>query len=111
MESVDVHPPIGDFHWPGCYSETERPPLIFQTTSGTTGKPQPLLFGPRSREVQSLLHARLYDLQGITRRDVIHSVYGHGMVNGSHYVREAITHWIGAQMLTAGTGMETRSAN
>ncbi len=111
MASVDAHPPIGDFHGLDTYSDEDRPPLIFQTTSGTTGTPQPLLFGPRSREVQALLLARLYELQGLTNRDVIHSVYGHGMVNGGHYVREAITHWTGAQLLTAGTGVETRSAN
>lgn len=111
MASVEAHPPIGDFHGLDTYPDDKRPPLIFQTTSGTTGKPQPLLFGPKSREVQSLLLGRLYALQGITNRDVIHSVYGHGMVNGGHYVREAINHWVGAQMLTAGTGVETRSSN
>ena len=111
MASVETYPPIGDFHGLDSYDDDKRPPMIFQTTSGTTGKPQPLIFGPKSREVQSLLLGRLYALQGITNRDVIHSVYGHGMVNGGHYVREAITHWVGAQMLTAGTGVETRSAN
>ncbi len=111
MESVEAHPPIGDFAGLEAYDDDERPPLIFQTTSGTTGKPQPLLYGPKSREIQSLLLGRLYHLQGITNRDVIHSVYGHGMVNGGHYVREAVNHWVGAQMLTAGTGVETRSAN
>lgn len=111
MESVAQHPPLGDFHGLDAYDDDTRPPLIFQTTSGTTGTPQPLLFGPKSREVQSLLLGRLYALQGLTRRDVIHSVYGHGMVNGGHYVREAINHWVGAQLMTAGTGVETRSAN
>ncbi len=111
MQSVEEHPPIGDFHGLDTYDDEQRPPLIFQTTSGTTGKPQPLLFGPKSREVQSLLLGRLYALQGMSNRDVVHSVYGHGMVNGGHYVREAINHWIGAQLLTAGTGVETRSAN
>ncbi len=110
MASVEAHPPIGDFHGLDSYPAAERPPLIFQTTSGTTGRPQPLLFGPRSREVQNLLLARFYALMGLTRRDVVHSVYGHGMVNGGHYVREAVTHWTGAQFLSAGTGVETRSA-
>jgi phenylacetate-CoA ligase len=111
MASVEAHPPLGDFHGLDTYPPTHRPPLIFQTTSGTTGRPQPLLFGPKSREVQNLLLARFYALMGITRDDVIHSVYGHGMVNGGHYVREAVTHWTGAQFLSAGTGVETRSAN
>ncbi|MEQ1950110.1 hypothetical protein [Mesorhizobium sp. CN2-181] len=111
MKSVEAHPPIGDFHGLDTYAPEQRPPLIFQTTSGTTGRPQPLLFGPKSREIQNLLLARFYALQGINSGDVVHSVYGHGMVNGGHYVRETILHWIGAQMLTGGTGVETRSAN
>ena len=111
MESVADHPPIGDFHGLDCYPPEQRPPLIFQTTSGTTGKPQPLLFGPKSREVQNLLLARFYALQGMTRDDIVHSVYGHGMVNGGHYVRETVLHWVGAQMLSGGTGVETRSAS
>ncbi len=111
MASVEAHPPMGDFHGLDSYPDDRRPPLVFQTTSGTTGKPQPLLFGPKSREVQSRLLGRLYHLHGMTDRDVVHSVYGHGMVNGGHYVREAINHWVGAPLLSAGTGVETRSAN
>ncbi|MEM9047937.1 MAG: phenylacetate--CoA ligase family protein [Pseudomonadota bacterium] len=110
MASVEAHPPIGDFHGQESYAPGMAPPLILQTTSGTTGKPQPLIYGPKSREAQNRLLARLYLLQGMQAEDVVHSVYGFGMVNGGHYVREAITHWIGARMLTAGTGAETRSA-
>jgi phenylacetate-CoA ligase len=110
MASVEAHPPIGDFHGLDAYAEGTAPPLILQTTSGTTGKPQPLIYGPKSREVQNALLARLYLLQGMTRADTVHSVYGFGMVNGGHYVRETVLHWIGARMLTAGTGAETRSA-
>lgn len=110
MASVEAHPPIGDFHGQEAYAPGEAPPVILQTTSGTTGKPQPLLYGPKSREVQNMLLARLYTLQGLTREDVVHSVYGFGMVNGGHYVRETLLHWIGARVLTAGTGADTRSA-
>ncbi len=110
MASVESHPPLGDFHGLETYRDNARPPLIFQTTSGTTGKPQPLIWGPKSREVQNMLLARLYHLQGIRREDVVHSVYGFGMVNGGHYIRETLTHWIGAQVLSAGTGAETPSA-
>ena len=108
MASVEAHPPLGDFHGLPV-DPAERPPLIFHTTSGTTGRPQPLMWGPRGREVQNLLLARLYLMQGMTRADVVHSVYGFGLVNGGHYIREAIQHWVGAQVLTAGTGAETRS--
>lgn len=110
MQSVELHPPLGDFHGLDTYAAADRPSLIMQTTSGTTGRPQPLLFGPWSRELQNLLLARVYLLQGMRRDDVVHSVYAFGMVNGGHYIRETITHWIGAPLLSAGTGVETRSA-
>jgi phenylacetate-CoA ligase len=110
MEAVAAHPPLGDFDGLDAYPPECRPPLIVQTTSGTTGRPQPLLFGPKSREIQNLLLARNYLLQGVRHDDVVHSVYGFGMVNGGHYIREAVVHWIGARLLSAGTGAETRSA-
>jgi phenylacetate-CoA ligase len=109
MASVDAHPPLGDFHGLDAWPPGARPPLVFHTTSGTTGKPQPLLYGPRSREIQNALLARNYLLQGMRGDDVVHSVYGFGMVNGGHYVRETVVHWVGAQLLSAGTGAETRS--
>jgi phenylacetate-CoA ligase len=110
MASVAAHPPIGDFHGQDAHPLERRPQIIMQTTSGTTGTPQPLLFGPKSREVQNRLLARMYLMAGMNRDDVVHSVYGHGMINGGHYVRETVTHWVGARFLSAGTGVETRSA-
>ena len=107
MASLEAHPPFGDF---GGLDRADRPPVILHTTSGTTGKPQVLLFGAKSREAQNLLLARLYRFQGLRPDDVVHSVYGHGMINGGHYVREAVTHWTSAVFLSAGTGVETRSA-
>ena len=82
---------------------------VLQTTRGTTGVPQPLYFGARDREVQNILLARAYLLQGLKPNDVVHSIYGFGMVNGGHYIREAILHHTDALLLSAGTGTETRS--
>ncbi|MFW5816745.1 MAG: phenylacetate--CoA ligase family protein [Wenzhouxiangella sp.] len=112
MDSVERQPPLGDFHgWtPGEPGTAGDLPLIVHTTSGTTGRPQPLVFGPRSREVQNILFARIYRMQGLAPGDVVHSVYGHGLINGGHYVREAVTHYTHALFLSAGTGVETRSA-
>ena len=107
MESIERCPPLGDFH--GISSSPESMPAVLHTTSGTTGKPQVLLFGPRSREIQNLLLARIYLLQGLQPTDIVHLVYGFGMINGGHYVREALLHWTQALVLTAGTGVETRS--
>ncbi len=112
MDSVERQPPLGDFHgWtPGEAGSPGDLPLIVHTTSGTTGRPQPLVFGPRSREVQNILLARIYRMQGLGAGDIVHSVYGHGLINGGHYVREAVTHYTQGLFLSAGTGVETRSA-
>jgi phenylacetate-CoA ligase len=107
MASIAEHPPYGDFA--GLGGDT-RPPAILHTTSGTTGRPQTLLFGPKGREVGNLLVARLYRWLGVSPQDVIHSVYGHGMINGGHFIREAVTHFTNSMFLSAGTGVETRSA-
>ena len=109
MDSIARNPPFGDFAGFESYGPGERPPAIMHTTSGTTGTPQVLLFGPKSREIQNLLLARLYRFQGLRPDDVVHSVYGHGMINGGHYVREAVIHWTSAIFMSAGTGVETRS--
>jgi phenylacetate-CoA ligase len=105
MESVNAHPPYGDFDGRGS------DPVVFHTTSGTTGRPQPLMFGPKGREVTNLLVGRMYRWMGLSGEDVVHSVYGHGMINGGHYIREAVTHFTNALFLSAGTGIETRSVN
>lgn len=110
MASIERAPPFGDYHGRDAYPENERPPVIIHTTSGTTGNPQIVPFGPRGREVQNLLLARAYRLHGMVDSDVVHSVYGHGLINGGHYIREAVTHWTGATFIPAGTGVETRSA-
>ena len=110
MASLARHPPFGDHHGRDVPVDGRILPMIVHTTSGTTGRPQPLLFSPKTREVQCLLLARLYHMQGIGARDVVHSVYGHGLINGGHYIREAFTHYTSAVFLSAGTGIETPSA-
>lgn len=103
MASVNEFPPYGDFDGRG------DEPVVFHTTSGTTGRPQPLMFGPKGREITNLLVGRMYRWMGLGRDDVVQSVYGHGMINGGHYIREAVTHFTNALFLSAGTGIETRS--
>lgn len=109
MASIADYPPYGDFH--GMGDPATRAPTIFHTTSGTTGKPQTLMFGPKGREVGNLLVGRMYRWMGLEPSDVVHSVYGHGMINGGHYIREAVTHFTNSVFLSAGTGIETRSVN
>jgi len=108
MRSVTEHPPFGDYHGVDL-TAGERSSVVLHTTSGTTGTPQPVFFGAWDREVQNLLLARAYLLQGLRPDDVVHSVYGFGMVNGGHYIREALVHFTKSIVLPAGTGIETRS--
>jgi len=108
MASIEEHPPFGDFAGVDL-GDPDHAPVVFHTTSGTTGRPQVLLFGAKTREVQNLLLGRVYRLQGMRGTDVVHSVYGHGMINGGHYIREAVVHWTNAVFMSAGTGIETRS--
>jgi phenylacetate-CoA ligase len=109
MASIEAYPPFGDFAGFETWPKHLRPPSIMHTTSGTTGKPQPLFFGPKGREVCNLLVARMARWQGLQSEDIVHSVYGHGMINGGHYIREAFTHFTNSIFLSAGTGVETRS--
>ena len=109
MASVEAFPPFGDYHGIDLSDSVRKPSVIFHTTSGTTGTPQPLFFGARDREIQNCLLARTYRLQGLQDTDVVHSVYGFGMVNGGHFIREAILHFTKALLLPAGTGLEIPS--
>lgn len=111
MQSLAEHPPYGDYHGWDRWPVQVRPITVLHTTSGTTGRPQVVLFSPKSREVQALLVARIWRLQGLQPTDVIHSVYGHGMINGGHFVREAALHYTNCLFLSAGTGKETRSVS
>jgi phenylacetate-CoA ligase len=109
MQSIAEHPPYGDYHGWEKWPAASRPVTVLHTTSGTTGRPQVVLFSPKAREVQALLVARIYRMQGVQPGDVLHSVYGHGMINGGHFVREAVLHYTNNLFLSAGTGKETRS--
>jgi phenylacetate-CoA ligase len=108
MDSLAAKPPFGDFGGLD-FKDPNHVPAVMHTTSGTTGTPQVLLFGPKTREMQNLLVGRAYLWQGMTGADVVHSVYGHGMVNAGHYMREAVLHFTNATFMSAGTGVETRS--
>jgi phenylacetate-CoA ligase len=110
MDSIAKNPPFGDFSGLETWPAHQRPPAILHTTSGTTGKPQVLLFGAKGREVGNLLVARMARWQGLQPEDIVHSVYGHGMINGGHYIREAYIRFTNSIFLSAGTGIETRSA-
>ena len=109
MASVERKPPFGDHHGRDIPVDGKIIPMVLQSTTGTTGRPQPLLFSPRTREVQNLMLARAYRMAGMSAGDVVHSVYGHGLVNGGHYIREAVLHFTEALFVSAGTGLETSS--
>jgi len=102
MQSVAEHPPFGDFHGLDL-TAAGRLGAVLHTTSGTTGTPQPIWFGAFDREVQNALLARAYRLQGLADTDVVHSVYGFGMVNGGHSIRETVLHFTKALLVPGGT--------
>lgn len=105
MADIAEHPPFGSLSsgTPGAR------PQVLQTTSGTTGDPQPVLWGAWGREVQNALLGRCYVWAGVREGDIAQSFYGHGPVNGGHYIREALARYTDALVLTTGTGQETRT--
>lgn len=109
MAAVEAHPPFGDFAGLDAYPPDDRPTVVLQATAGTTGRPQPVLWGPRGRTVHTRLLARALLFQGLTRADVVHSTFAHGLADAGHAVREAIHRWVGALLVTAGSAVETRS--
>src|SRR5664279_6444676 len=87
LEDVALHPPLGSM---GTRDDGAARAQVLQTTSGTTGAPQPVLWGAWGREAQNALLGRVYHWVGVEAGDIVHSVYGHGPVNGGHYIREAV---------------------
>ena len=57
MASVERKPPFGDHHGRDIPIDGKIVQMVLQSTSGTTGRPQPLLYSPRTREVQNLMLA------------------------------------------------------
>lgn len=106
MDDLASAPPFGTLADGGPGAPRAQ---ALQTTSGTTGDPQPVLWGAWGREVQNALLGRTYAWLGVQGGDVVQSVYGHGPVNGGHYVREAVMRYTDALLLSTGTGLETRS--
>lgn len=106
LADVEENPPFGSL---ALRTDRPRGSAVLQTTSGTTGNPQPVIWGAWGREVQNALLGRIYSWLGVNSTDIAHSVYGHGLVNGGHYVRESVTRYTEAMLLSAGTGIETRS--
>jgi phenylacetate-CoA ligase len=47
MRSLAEHPPYGDYHGWDSVAIEQRPVTVLHTTSGTTGRPQVVLFSPR----------------------------------------------------------------
>jgi phenylacetate-coenzyme A ligase PaaK-like adenylate-forming protein len=47
---------------------------------------------------------------GMKPSHIVHWVYRHSMINGGYYVREAVTRFTSTTCMSAGTGIETRSA-
>src|SRR5689334_20685421 len=74
MEAIERRPPLGDHHGRDIPIDGAIYPMVLQSTSGTTGRPQPLLYSPRTREAQNILAARAFLMQGLRESDIVHSV-------------------------------------
>ena len=55
MKSIEEYPPFGDFHGMETYDKDKRPPVVFHTTSGTTGTPQNLFFDDGNELIAALM--------------------------------------------------------
>ena len=68
MEAIERHPPLGDHHGREIPIDGKIFPMVLQATSGTTGRPQPLLYSPRTREVQNILRRARSSCRDCARR-------------------------------------------
>jgi len=76
-------------------------------SSGTTGKPKMVYYTRKDLDTWTRLMARLYDCTGVTKRDIVQNMYGHGLFTGGfgfHYGAERI----GATVLPIGPGNTKR---
>ena len=104
----EENPPFGLIHGPGLgYLKTL--PLKLQTSGGTTGTPRPTLYGPVEWELNGLTLARVLYLHGMRPGDVFQAPYTAGLQNTGWCSYKAAHDYLGALVLTTGSGAVTPS--
>lgn len=102
------NPPFGLIHGPGKdYLKTT--PLKLQTSGGTTGTPRPTLYGPTEWELNGLTLARVLYLHGLRPGDVFQAPYTAALQNTGWCSYKAAHDYLGALVLTTGSGAVTPS--
>ncbi len=102
-QSIDRHPPFGDFQ--GVVSGEEA--ICIVTSGGTTGFPRPMFYTPIDREVQAITVGRALYLHGVRPGDIVQLVYPQGSGNAGSSMREGCWWYSGAACLSTGGGNET----
>jgi phenylacetate-CoA ligase len=107
--SIEAHPPFGDF--PGIVPAEfqHSTPLKLQTSGGTTGLPRPTLYGPREWEYNALQLAKSMYAQGVRPGDVMQIPVTLSLANMGWGYYKACHDYLGVLPVTTGTGLVTPS--
>ena len=107
-ESIEEHPPYGDYQ--GVRPEdAAREPMRLFMSGGTTGNSRPTLYTQWDREAGAILMARALYMQGIRPGDVVLNSWAYSTHNGAFAFDEALYRWLNCVVLTTGTGTVTSS--
>ena len=107
-QDQEENPPFGTIHGPGL-GYLQDTPLKLQTSGGTTGTPRPTLYGPVEWELNGLTLARALYVLGVRPGDVFQAPYTAALQNTGWCSYKAAHDYLGALVLTTGTGAVTPS--
>jgi len=105
-ESLERHPPLGDYH-PITLAAARQTPLRIYWSGGTTGEPRPTLYTAWDREVGAILSARTYYLHGLRPGDIVINAWSYSTHNAAWIMDHALWHWMGCVPITTSTGIVT----
>ena len=107
-QSIEDHPPLGDYQGVSLSDVLEEPVRIFMS-GATTGAPRPTLYTQWDREAGAILMARALTMQGLRPGDVVLNAWAYSTHNGAFAFDEALHKWLNCVVLTTGTGTVTSS--
>lgn len=107
-ESIEAHPPYGDYQGASAKDALDNPVRIFMS-GATTGAPRPTLYTQWDREAGAILMARALYLQGVRPGDVVLNAWAYSTHNGAFAFDEALHKWLNCVVITTGTGNVTSS--
>jgi phenylacetate-CoA ligase len=107
-QSIDDHPPFGDYQGVTPEMATREPMRVYMS-GGTTGKSRPTFYTAWDREVQAVMNARAIYMQGVRPGDVVLNSWAYGLHNGAFCFDEAVYDWLNCVVITTSTGNVTSS--